>query len=148
VREPAEKVDRPRQRGREPLGALERNRLRNELAERDAQVGEDEEGDQERDGVRLHEREPVLHERLADRAHRDARNRDAHLHRADEPHRVVHHRECAAGAVSAGVDELLQTRAACRHERVLGCNEQRVPHHEQENHDDSKEVAHARLPRA
>ena len=46
---------------------------------------------------------------------------------------------------SAGVRELLQARSPRRHERVLGCDEERVPQHEQENRDDSKDIAHAPL---
>ena len=94
---------------------------------------------------RLDEAEPVLDERLADRAHRDAGDRDPDLHRADEAHGVVHQRERVARPAPALLRELLQAVAPRRHERVLGRDEDRVPQHEQENHDDSKEIAHAPL---
>ncbi len=89
--------------------------------------------------------EPVLDERLADRAHRDAGDGDPDLHRADEAHGVVHQLERVLRALRVRLHELLQAVAPRCYERVLGRDEDRVPQHEQENHDDSKEIAHAPL---
>ena len=81
-------------------------------------------------------------QRLADGAHRDAEDGDPDLHRADEPHGLVHQ---AQGAACRQRVHLLETPAARGHERVLGRDEDRVPQHEQEHEDDAEEVAHAPL---
>ena len=71
---------------------------------------------------------------------------DPDLHGADEADRVVHELESAARARALPDSrELLQAGAPRRDERVLGRDEERVPQHEQENHDDSRRVAHAPL---
>jgi hypothetical protein len=87
----------------------------------------------------------VLDERLADRAEGDRERRDAELHGTDEADGAVHDPERDPRAAVTAVGQLAQARAPRRHERVLGRNEERVPQHEQENHDDAEEFAHAPL---
>src|SRR3712207_9533510 len=47
--QPAQQVDGPRDERRDRLGCVQRERLRDQLAERDAQVGDDREGQDERE---------------------------------------------------------------------------------------------------
>src|SRR6185295_1819596 len=90
VRDLPEKIDRWGEERRDPLGALQRPRLRDQLAKDEAEVREDDERDQEcprSPDVRL---EVVRYERLADRTEEDREHGDPDLERRDEPGRLVH----------------------------------------------------------
>ena len=130
-------------RDRNALGLLERDRLWNELADHDAQVGDDREGEDERDRHCEVGLEEVTEEALADRAEQDAQSRYANLDDADEAHRVLHQLERGRGATAPALGALLQTGASRRDERVLRDHEEAVPCDQQENDDDSERVAHA-----
>ncbi len=102
-------------------------RLRHELAERDAQVRED----QERDRVGERRREPRV-EVVGRGAARPMapmaieKTVIADLRRCDEADRRVHQRQRALRAPTTGVGAFLQARTARCHERVLGGDEDRV----------------------
>jgi hypothetical protein len=83
---------------------------------------------------------------LPDRTERNPEDGDPDLDGADEAHRVVHQRERATrrGATSLGVG--LQPRPPCRHECVLGRDEDRVPEHEEEDGNETDGVAHGPVP--
>ena len=155
LQEPGERLDdllqdleRNRDRLRDRLGPLQRERLRHELAERDAEVGEDQECERVGDRVRERGVEVVGQERLADGTEGDPEDRDPDLDRADELDRVVHQVERGTGTPAAGVGLGLEPGPPRRHERVLGRDEDRVPQHEQEDREDAEGVAHlSRAPR-
>ena len=77
VGDPAQPVERHGEPERQPLGPLERDRLRHELAEDDAQVRQDQEREQERDAARDPVAEEVREERLSERTEEDPEDRDA-----------------------------------------------------------------------
>ena len=152
LQEPGERLDdrlqdleRDRDHLRDRLGPLERERLRHQLAERDAEVGEDQECERVGDRVRERGVEVVGQERLADGTEGDPEDRDPDLDRADELDRVVHQVERRTGTPAAGVGLGLEAGPPRRHERVLGRDEDRVPQHEQEDREDAEGVAHAPL---
>jgi hypothetical protein len=130
-------ADQRQERGRvgehdgDRLRPLEGERLRHELAQRDAQVRED----QERDRVSQRRRDPrvevVGEERLADGAHGDRKDGDRNLDGADEDDRRVHQRQRAFRAATTSLRAFLQARTARCHERVFGGDEDRVAHDEQ-----------------
>ena len=101
-----EHVDRHRERDREHLGLLQRDRLGDELAEHDAEVREDGERDHEGDAAR-EEVEVAGDERLADRTEGDPEDGDPDLDGRDEPDGLVH-----------------QSRARCARR---GCRRRRAP---------------------
>ena len=138
-------LERDRERLRDRLGPLQRERLRHELAERDAEVGEDQEREHVRDPVRERRVEVARQERLADGTEGDPEDGDPDLDGADELDRVVHQVERGARTAAAGLRVRLEARPPRRHERVLGRDEDRVPEHEQEDREDSEGVAHAPL---
>ena len=138
-------LERDRDQLRDRLGPLEGERLRHELAEGDAEVGEDQEREHERDPVRDDGVEVAREQRLADGAERDPEDGDPDLHGADELDRMVHQVEGGARTAAAGVRVGLQARPPRRHQCVLGRDEDRVPEHEQEDREDSKGVAQAPL---
>ncbi len=130
---------------RDRLRLLERQRLGDELAEGDAEVGQDQERERVGDPVRERRVEVVGQERLPDRAQGDAEDGDPDLDRTDELDRMVHQVERRAGTTAAGLGVGLEPRSARGHERVFGRNEDRVPEHEQEDREDAEGVAHAPL---
>ena len=67
---------------RQPLGALERDRLRHELAEDDAEVGQDQEREQEGDAARDPVVEVARDERLPEGTEEDPEDGDPDLDRA------------------------------------------------------------------
>ena len=129
-------VERNRERDRERLGLLQRDRLRHELAEHDREVREDRERDQEGDRVRERRLHEPGEQRLADGAEQDREDRDPDLHRRDEPDRVVHETKRRLRAAPASLGAFLQPRSPPRDEGVLGRHEDRVPQHEEEHDDD------------
>ena len=132
VRDAAEEVERDREHDRERLGPLQRDRLRDELAEHDGEVGEDREGDEEADRRRERWLHQVRDQRLADGAEEDREDRDPELDGRDEPHGLVHQPKRRSRAPAAARRALLQPRPPRRDERVLGRHEERVPQHEEE----------------
>ena len=90
------------------------------------------------------------HGRLAERAQRQRRERDAELHRRDEVRRVgddLPHRARPAAPLG---DELVEPRVPHGDERVLRSDEERVPEHadDDEQELDRGEQTHARAFRA
>ena len=133
-----------RQREREHLRLLQRDRLRDELAEHDAQVRQDGERDHEGDAAR-EEVEVARDERLADRTEGDPDDGDPDLDGRDEPDGLVHQPERGARRPAAALRALLEPVAARRDERVLGRDEDRVQEHEDEHDEDARDVAHRDL---
>ena len=151
LQEPHERVardvdrfDRERYPQRRLLLLVERDRLRHELTERHVQVGDDAEGENERDR-RREERviDPVLDDGLADGAEQDGEGRDAELDGADEANGAVHDPERDPRPQHAAVGELAEARTAGGHERVLGRDEERVPQNDQENREYPENESHA-----
>src|ERR671919_1402119 len=117
--------------------------LRDQLAERHVQVGDEGEGEHESYAVREGLVDPPLDDRLAHGTEGDREGGDSELHRPDEAKRAVHDAESDASAQASLVVELDETAAAGGHERGLGRYEEGVPQHEQENGDDLEEDVHA-----
>jgi hypothetical protein len=136
-------VERNGKRDRQRLGLLQRDRLRDELADDDREVGQDRERDQERHGVRQRRLHEPRQQRLADGTEQDREDRDPDLHGRDEADRVVHQAERRLRAPSATLGTFLQARSPPRDEGVLGRHEHRVPQNEQEHDDESQRSAHA-----
>ena len=147
MRDDPEEPQRPGQDDRGRLPALERDRLRHELAEHDAQVRQDQEREHERDPARQ-EAEEARDERLGERTEQDPEHGDPHLDGRDVPNGLVHEPERDLRALAPAGGAFLEPRATRGHDRVLGRDEERVPQHEEEHGDDSKEFTHARSPRA
>ncbi len=136
------------------LGARQRVRLRDDLADHDVQDRDHDEREGHRDrrgDAGRHVTEEILeqprHRRLADGAESQRADRDAELHRGDEVRRVgddLAHDACALVALP---DQLVEARVTHRDERVLRGHEERVP---QDYDDDRAELerggdAHASL---
>ena len=148
VRDPREQVERDGERHCEHLGFLQGNGLGDELAEHDGQVGQDRERDQERDGRRQRRFHEVGDQRFADGADEDRGDRDPDLHGRDEAHGVVHQPERRPRtATTAPLRPPLEAAAPRGHEGVLRGDEDRVPEHEHEDHDDPEGRAHPTLDR-
>ena len=75
MRDAPEEVERDRERDRERLGLLERDRLRHELAEDDGEVRQDREGDEEAHRRRERRLHQIRDQRLADRTDEDREDR-------------------------------------------------------------------------
>ena len=145
IRDPPQPVERHGKPEGQALGALERDRLRHELAEHDAQVGQDQERDEEGDAARDPVVEVAREQRLAQGTEQDPEHRDPDLDRGDEAHGLVEQPERRPRPAVAALRQLLEAGAPRRHERVLGGDEDRIPQHEQENEDQPEGVAHAPL---
>ena len=140
-----EDLERDRDQLGDRLRPLQGERLRHELAERDAEVREDQERERVGDPVRDGRVEVAGEQRLADGAERDPEDGDPDLDGADELDRMVHQVEGGARPAAAGFRVGLEARPPRGHQRVLGRDEDRVPEHEQEDREDSKGVAQAPL---
>ena len=138
-------LERDREQLRDRLGPLEREGLRHELPERDAEVGQDQEREHVRDPVREPRVEVAREQWLADGAERDPKDGDPDLHGADELDRMVHQVEGGPRPAAACFGLGLEARPPRRHERIFGRDEHRVSEHEQEDREDSERVAHAPL---
>ena len=143
MEDPAENLERPREQQRQRLGLLQRDRLRNELAEHDAQVREDDEGDRVREPARHGIAEEPGDERRADGTDEDPEDRDPDLHGADEADGLVHQPQRRRGTPRAALRDLFQPRSARRDERVLSRHEHGIARDQGEHHEDAKGVAHA-----
>jgi hypothetical protein len=104
----------------------ERDPLRDELAHDDVEVRHDEQREQHREEGRHHRVEASGEHLLAEGADRQAGDRDAELHRGDEPRRVARDAEDGAGAAVALVLELHDACAPRGHEPVFRRDEERV----------------------
>ena len=129
--------DRARDEGGDARGAVQRDRLRHELAEDDAQVGDDREREHERDARRDGGSKSSEKTGTPTRAERDAERRDADLHRPDEarPGR----RSAAARRPRRGSRRCASSSTCARgavSERVLGDDEERVRDEEREDTQD------------
>ncbi len=144
VHDPRQPVERPCHRHGQALRALERDRLGRELTEDDAQVGQDQEGDDERDAARQAV-EVARDQRLAHGTEKDPEDADPDLDDRDEADGIVHEPQGDLRVAASSLGTLLQACPARRHERVLGRHEHRVPQHEGEDREDSEEVVHAPL---
>src|SRR6516165_4716920 len=140
---PGEQVERDRDRARDSLGLLERDRFWHELAEDDREVRQQGEREDVANPDRERRIEEIRDQRLADGTDEDREHRDAELCARDEPHWLVHHVERGARASSAALRSLLQAGATGSHERVLGRDEDRAAENEQQDDDDTQEDAHA-----
>ena len=138
---PPDHLDRARDQHRERLGAVERERLRHQLAEHDAEVRDDRERQDEADPRRQGVAEELADERLRHRAGDDPERRDPDLNRRDDAHRVVHQAQGGRHAPSLPRGE----RGAPRgHDGVLGDHEERVAGDEDEDREDAEGVGHSR----
>ena len=122
---------------RRPLRMPERGALRHELAEDDVEEGEDRVGEDDRE----HRRHPLSNSlrqrRLAESADSERGERDAELHRGDEPARVGRDVQDAARAAVALVLQLDDPRPPRRDEAVFRRDEERV---EQDQESDPDEL--------
>ena len=135
-------LDRPRHERREPLGAVERERLRHELPEHDGEVGDQREGNDEAHPAGHLAGQEGLDGRLAERADEDADGGDADLHGRDDPHRVVHEPQ---GGARAGRGLRVQAAAAGGDDGVLADHEERVQPDEAEHGEGAEDVRHVRI---
>ena len=133
-------LDRRRHPDREPLRAVERERLRHQLAEHDREVGDDAEGDDEPGPVGQPVAEQAAHERLADRAGEDAERGDPDLHGGDHADGVAHQAQRGARARMPVLRHGRDRAAARRHDRVLADDEEGVPADEGEDGEDAEEI--------
>src|ERR671930_2038609 len=85
---------------------------------------------------------------LAEGADAQARERDAELHRGDEPRRVRDEPEDSPRATVPFLRKLFDARPARRHEPVLGRDEERVQENQRRDGEDLEEEAHAPIPGA
>jgi hypothetical protein len=131
---PGHQRDRRRDERRQRLGAIERERLRDQLPEHHRQIGDDGERDQERHPGGDRFPEQVAHERLADRAGEDPDRRDADLDRRDHADRVLHQLQRGRGAAAVAPRE---RRPARGDDRVLPDHEERVARDQREQRDDA-----------
>ena len=118
-----DQLDRPRDEHRERLGAVERERLRHELAEHDAQVGDDRERDDEASHVGIASPRRSLTSGSATAPVRMPSGGDADLDGRDDAHGVVHQAQRGRRAPPLARCE----RGAPRgDDRVLGDDEEGV----------------------
>jgi len=109
------------------------------------QVGDDQQR-QDHGEDRGHQPVELLGEHLlAEGTDRQAGERDAKLHRGDEPRRVARDLEDEAGALVALVLELHDPRPPRRHEAVLRRDEERVREQQPEQGKNLEEEGHAWL---
>ena len=130
---------------RRRLRVAEGDPLRDELADDDVQVRDQEERDRERDDRGGDRVEDVREDRLAQGTDGQARGGHAELHRGDEPRRVRGDLEDETGAAVALVAQLGDPRAARRDEAVLGRHEKRVQQQETCDREKLKKEGHAPL---
>ena len=142
VRDAGEEVDGDGEGHGKPLRALERDGFRYELTEDDGEVREDDEGHGEGDPGRERRLEEVGEEWLADGADQDGEHGDPELDEPDEAHRLVHQPERGSRTSAALLGSLVEARATPGDERVLGGDEDRAPHDQEEHDDDPQEDAH------
>src|SRR6185436_12527237 len=123
-----------------PLGAVERERLRHELAEDDREVSHD--GEREDEAHRLRDRvaDELADERLRHGAGDDGDGGDPDLDGRDDADGVVHQPQGGGGPATPALREL---RAARRDDRVLGDDEEGVPRDEREDGQDAERVSHS-----
>ena len=146
--DPHEQLGGPRHDERGPLGVLQGNRLRRELAEHDVKRGDHGKRDSEGDRVGRGHRHAVAEDpeggfndgcecRLADPAEPEARHRDAELRRGDVAVGVGERAPDDARRGAALGDELIDACPPHGHERELGRHEEPVRQHE---HQDGKQT--------
>ncbi len=117
--------------------------LRDQLADHDVEVRDDQEGEavgDDRGGDRV---EDPREDRLADGTDTQARDRDAELHGGDEPRRVRRDAQDDAGPAASLVAELGEARASRSHQGVLGRDEERVQQKQASDRKKLKAESHA-----
>ena len=120
----------------------ERDALRHELAEDDVEERQDEVGERDREG-RGHPRVELLREHvLAESTDGQRGERDAELHRRDEPRRVAGYAQHVARAAVPLMVQLDDPRPPRRHEPVLGRDEERVQQDQGRNAEKLEEKGH------
>jgi hypothetical protein len=142
IRDPAQPVERDGEPDGHALRPLQRDRLRHQLAEDDAQVGQDEEREDERDAARHPVVEEARQEGLPQCTQQDPEDGDPDLDGGDEANGLVEQTERRPRPPVAAPRQLLEPGPPRRDERVLGGDEDRIPQNEQENDDDTEGIAH------
>ena len=122
----------------------ERDPLRHELADHDVQVRDDQQREDDGEDRRHHRLEEVREHRLAEGADRQRGERDAELHRRDEPRRVAGDPQHGARPPVPLALELADARPARRDEAVLGRHEERVQEDQPGEGEQLEREGHAR----
>jgi hypothetical protein len=135
-------LDRRRHDGGQPLGPVEGQGLRDELAEDHGEVGHGAERDHEAEPGGHAVAEDVAHDRLADGTGEDPDRRDADLHGRDHAHGVVHQAQRGLRALAAALGQRRDGAAPSGHHRVLADHEERVARHQCQHREDAERVAH------
>ena len=142
-----EEIHRSGDRQRHPLGALQGNRLGNHLAEDDNHIGDQHEGNNDGDTVRV---EPGVrqgqeqrfqnagHGGLADPAQSQAGHRDAELHGVEDVVELLMELLDGARADAVRRYHLLQSRFAHVHQCEFSGHEERVCRDQQDHHHDAQ----------
>ena len=128
---------------RDGLRVAERHALRDQLADHDVQVRDDQEGEAIRDDRGRDRVEHPREDRLADGTDTQARDRDAELHGRDESRRVRGDAQDDAGPTASLVAELGEARASRGDQGVLGRDEERVQQEQASDCEELKAESHA-----
>ena len=143
-----EAAHRPRDPERRSLRMPERRALRHELAEDDVEEREDPVGEDDRERRRHPLVELLRQRRLAERSDSERGERDAELHRGNEPPRIRRDAQDAARAPVALVLQLDDPRPPRRDEAVLRRHEERVEQDQESDPDQLQRKSHALTGRA
>ena len=140
-----EAAHRRRDGERHPLRVLERDALRNKLADDDVEERDDQERERKGDHRREDRVEHPGEHLLAESTNRQAGRRHAELHRGDEARRVGHDSNHRAGPAVALLRELLDSRPARGDQAVLGRHEIRVQQDQRRDAEEFQKKGHAPL---
>jgi hypothetical protein len=133
---------------RRPLCVPERRALRHELSEDDVEEAQDRVRDEDREDRRHPVLELARQRLLAESTDAQGGERDAELHRGDEPARIAGDAQDVPRAAVPLVLELDDPRPASRDEAVLRRHEERVEQDQDRNPDQLEEKCHALTRRA